>query len=158
MATVTDRLMDKDAMSFVDKIGDVFKTLPHLPDGVVEFFVKVAPWLAIISAVLSLLAGPVIGLLGTLGSVLTLNPVLMIGTLGTAALMIINAVLMFMAFKPLQNREKKGWVLMFWAEVLGLVASVIGVVFTVNGGSVITNVIITLLSFYFLFEMRPKYK
>jgi hypothetical protein len=158
MASYTDRLTDSEAMGFISKVEEPFKSLPHLPKGISEFFVKVAPWLALIGAILGLISGPVIGILGTFATLMTLSPVLMIAIIVSAVLTIINSILLLMAFTPLKNREMKGWVLLFWSEMLGLISSI---VFLLDGSgsvsSLISTLIGTLIGFYILFEMKPFY-
>jgi len=156
MAEIMDKLTNSEAMGFIDKVAEPFKNLPHLPKGIVEFFVNIAPWLAIIGAVLGLIAGPVVGLVGTFGTLLSLNPMVLITTVVTVVVTLANSVLLFMAFNPLKNREMKGWVLLFWSQVLGIISSVMTIV-TGGYSSVIGIVIATLIGFYILFEMRPFY-
>ncbi len=150
-----DMLMSKDAMGFIAKIEDAFKSLPHMPKGFNEFLVKIAPWLAIIGAVLSVLAVP--ALLGVMALVsFTLSPLTEITLVIDLVAIIADAVLLFMAFGPLKNRELKGWVLLFWSSVLGIVSTVASVIDS-HGGGVVTAIIVLLIRWYFLFEMKPYY-
>ncbi len=157
MSSLKARLTDAEAMKIIDQVGDVFKSLPKLPEGIVEFFVKVAPYLALIGAVLSIVAGPLVGLLGSFASLITLNPLYFVMTLVSVVLMLAQAVLLFMAFKPLKDRELNGWVYLFWSEALGVVSGVLSIV---NGS--VSSLIFTLfwaaVWFYVLFQMRPFYK
>jgi hypothetical protein len=157
MAALTDRLTDSEAMSFIAKVEDVFKSFPHLPKGVSEFFVKVAPYLAIIGAVLGLIGGPVVALFGSLASVLSLNPVYMLLTIVDAVIIIVSSVLLLMAFKPLKDREMKGWIYLFWSEVLSLVSSVVSLFGSLGSGNIIGALLGALIGFYILFEMKPFY-
>jgi hypothetical protein len=156
MNGMADKLTDSEAMGFIGKVEEPFKNLPHLPKGLVEFFVKVAPWLALLSAVLSLLFGPIVAILGSLGSLLTLSPMLFIGTVGTAVVMLLNAVLLLMAFKPLQNREMKGWVFLFWSQLLSVVMAVLTLI-EGSGSTIVSTLISTAIGLYVLFEMKPFY-
>ena len=156
MASYTDKLTDAEAMGIISQVEGVFKGLPHLPSGIVDFLVKIAPYMALISGILALLAGPVIGLLGGLGSILSLSPILMISTLGSAIVMIISAILMLMAFGPLKNRQMKGWIFLFWSEAL----SIVNLIFTLMLGEtsgLVGGVIGILIGFYVLFEMKSRY-
>lgn len=150
-----DMLTNKDAMDFIAKVEEPFKSLPHLPKGLVEFFVKLAPWFAIIGAVLSLLAGPLWGLVSVL-SLFSLNPMLVIFTVVSAIVTLLNAVLLFMAFTPLKNREMKGWILIFWSNILGAVVSLLSI-FTGGPSGAVGAVIGILIGLYVLFEMKPFY-
>jgi hypothetical protein len=157
MSGMLDKLMEKDSMKFIDQVGEVFKSLPHLPDGIVEFFVKVAPWLALLGAILTLLTGPLAALLGTFASLVTLSPLVLVGTIVTLVLSLAQVVLLFMAFNPLKNRELKGWVYLFWSEMVSVATSVVLAVAWMNFGSLIGTVIGTAIGLYILFEMKSKY-
>ncbi len=152
MQKIMEMIMSKDAMNVVAKGENLFKNLPHLPVGVVEFFVKIAPYLALFSAVLGLIFGPIVGLVGLL-SVITLNPFIMLSILGGAVLMFVNVAMMLYAYKPLQNREYKGWLLLFWSEVLTAVTTVLSVL----GNGSIASVIWLIIGFYVLYEIKPAY-
>lgn len=154
MQQYLDRLTDKKSQHFADQIGDVFKTIPHLPQGLVEFFVKVAPYLALLGAILSLVAGPILGLLSVM-SLITLNPLIVLATVLAAILSLVNAVLLFMAFNPLKDRQYRGWMLLFWSQILGLVETVVMIVL---GQSSILSIVMGLIALYVLYEMRPFYK
>ena len=155
MPSIFDRLSDTQAMKFIDQVGDIFKSLPKLPDSILEFIAKVVPYLALLGAILSIIAGPFLTLLGTLGSLLTLNPVLFFSTLVGVAALIAQAVLLFKAFKPLQDREMLGWIYLFWAELL---AAVTGILTSLTSpASVVWNIVWTLFWLYVVFQLRPLY-
>jgi len=156
MQAYLNRLSDKEAMGFINKVGDLYKTLPDLPKGLVEFLVKIAPYLALLSAVVILIFGPFIGLLGTLASILTLSPTYMVWVVLTVVVMLAEAALWIMAFKPLQNREMIGWIYMFWAMALGVVMGAVDLL-NGNAGSLIGSVISALIGYYVLFQMKPFY-
>jgi len=148
-------LMSKDAMDFIAKIEDAFKSLPHLPKGFNEFLVKIAPWLAIIGAILSVLAVP--ALLGVMTLVaFTLSPLTEVALVIDLVAVIADAVLLFMAFGPLKNRELKGWVFLFWSSVLGIISTAASVIDS-HGGGVVPAIIVLLIRWYILFEMKPFY-
>ncbi len=151
-----EQLTSKEAMDFIAKVQEPFKSLPHLPKGVVEFFVKLAPWFALLGAILGLIGGPLIGFFGALGSILGLNPTILIATVVSVVLTIANSVILFMAFTPLKNRELKGWVFIFWSEVIGIVENIVNV-FLSGGAGAVGAILGILIGLYFLFEMRPFY-
>lgn len=156
MQAYLDRLTDSKATEIADKVGDVFKTLPKLPSNIVEFLVKVVPYLALIGAILSIIGGPLLALFGTLASLLTLSPLLMVWTIVSMLVLVATAILMFMAFQPLQNRDMKGWMYLFWAQVLGLAQIVLSLLGG-QGGSLVVSLIVTAFWFYVLFQMRSYY-
>lgn len=155
MQKYLDRLNDKQSQEFADKIGDMFKSLPKLPQGLVEFFVKVTPYLALLGAVLSLLSSPVLGLLTVL-TLITLNPLIVITTLISAVLALVVAVLLFMAYGPLKARQPKGWMLLFWITIIDAIQAVLGLIYSPSG--VIGSLVFLAISFYVLYQMRPWYK
>lgn len=157
MADITAKLTDAKALSFIDQVGDVFKNLPHLPANVIEILVKLAPWLALLGGILGLIAGPLIGILGSLGSLFTLSPYLMVMTIVSAGVTIIGSILLLMAFNPLKERAMRGWILLFWAEML----SVVDIVFSViqgRTGTLFGGILGLVIGFYILFEIRNSYR
>lgn len=155
MPSIFDRLTDDQAMKFIDQVGDIFKSLPKLPEGIVEFIVKIIPYLALIGAVLSIIAGPFLTLLGTLGSLLTLNPLLFFSTILAVVSLIAQAVLLLKAFKPLQDRLMVGWIYLFWAELLAAVTGILSNITT--PASIIWNLVWTAFWLYVVFQLRPSY-
>lgn len=150
----TDRLTDAQSQDFANKVGDIFKSVPHLPKEWVAFLVKIAPVMAIIGAVLSIFAGPVIGLAGVV-SLLSFNPILVLSLLLSAILSLVGGVILFLAYKPLQERKYDGWMLLFWSQVLGFVSSLVGMI---GGHNNLIGAIIGLaIGMYILFEMRSSY-
>ncbi len=153
MSSLFDRLTDDQSLGFIAKMENTFKDLPHLPKGLVEFFVKIAPWLTIIFAILIVVFGP-IGAILSVFTLLSLNPLLFITTLGSVIIALITAVLYFMAFNPLKARELKGWIYLFWAEMLGVVTALLGLL---SGSFTVGTIVGLLIGFYVLFEMKPFY-
>lgn len=147
------RLEDAQSMKFVDQVGDLFKSLPHLPTNITEFLVKIMPYLALLGGILSLLSGPVIALGGLL-TLLTLNPLWFVLSLVSAILAVVTAILMFMAFKPLQDRQMKGWLYIFWTNIASAVLTIIQIIV---GGASVVGLVGMVIGFYILFEMRPFY-
>lgn len=155
MQKYLDQLEDQKAMGVVAQFEDAFKSLPHLPKGITEFLVNIAPYLALLGAVLSILAGPLLGLASVI-SLLTLNPVVVLLTVAAAVITLIQAVLLFLAFSPLQKREMKGWMYMFWVEMLTVVSVVLNI-FSGSMSGLIGGVLGLIIGFYILFEMKPFY-
>ncbi|MBW7955655.1 hypothetical protein H3C66_02880 [Patescibacteria group bacterium] len=157
MADYTEKLTDAKAMGFIDQVGDVFKGLPHLPSSIVDILVKIAPWLALLGGVLGLIAGPLIGILGSLGSIMTLSPYFMFVTIVTMVVTLANSILLLMAFSPLRQQMMRGWVFLFWAQLL----SVVDIVLSLLQGqtaSIVGGLIGLAIGFYILFEIRGSYK
>ncbi len=153
MAALLDRLTDDQAMSLVKKIQDPFMSLPRAPKGFIEFLVKIAPWFALLGGILSIIGGP-LAVLGSLFSLAMLSPMTSLLLIVAAVVSIVNAVLLLMAFGPLKRREMKGWMYIFWGDMLGIAQTILGVI--VGQGSIVSLVFI-LIGVYLLFEMKPFY-
>lgn len=160
-AFVTDTLAGESVKKLTDQIGDVFKGVPHLPKGLVEFFVKVAPWAALLW-----------GIVQAMGSFSLLNQglgggsamqrwaydiagfdrtyFLVIGIIG-----LVSAALLLLAFKHLRERVMTGWMLLFWNMVVSIAGAAFGLLYATSG--VIWTVFWILVGLYVLFEMRPYY-
>ncbi|MBW7944122.1 hypothetical protein H3C70_01880 [Patescibacteria group bacterium] len=157
MADYTEKLTDAKAMGFIDQVGDVFKGLPHLPTAIIDILVKIAPWLALLGGVLGLLAGPLIGVLGSIGSILTLSPYFMFITIVTTVVTLVSSILLLMAFSPLRKRAMRGWVFLFWSQMLSAVDIVLSLL-QGQTGSIVGGLIGFAIGLYILFEIRASYK
>lgn len=129
------QLTDKKAQSFADQIGNVFKGTPHLPQGIVDFLVKIAPWLVVLGGVVNVLSG-LSAVLG--GDSYGRMAYRMLGVNSTYFMIsgvfaIVLGALYLMAFSPLKEKKMEGWMYMFWAEMLAVVKSVF-VIFFVGSG------------------------
>lgn len=154
MQALMRQLTSKKAQGFAEQIGQPFKGLPHLPKNLVDLLVKLAPFFALIGAVLSLFASPILGLL-SIASVVFLNPFLVLSIFVTGVIALLNALLLFLAFKPLQAREQTGWMLMFWSNMLSIIQTIYHLFY---GGQGIGSILGILIGLYFLYELRPAYK
>lgn len=154
-----DRLTDAKAQAIALKFEEPFKKLPHLPEGLVDFFATVAPWLVglggllnIVSGLASILNSGNMGMFGWAAPLVQLNPAYFIIT---GVVQIITGVISLAAFNPLRERQLRGWMLIFWTTILGLVHSIIGIAFGYS--NIVGLVIGALIGFYILFEMKRKY-
>ncbi|EKD86011.1 MAG: hypothetical protein ACD_37C00530G0001, partial [uncultured bacterium] len=145
----------------VIKLDQVVKTLesyyskaPSLPVGAREFIVSITPWLSLIFGVLIVLAS-----LSAFGLSAVFSPFATVaggagyatGLMVAAVLGIAQGVLMVVAFPSLKKRVTRGWMLIFWVEVIALVGSFV----TLNVSSVVMGVIVAVIAFYFLFQIKP---
>lgn len=147
-----DQFIQQPAMlRLLETINKLFDKLPRLPRVIGKVLVFLAPWLALISGVLGLLAGPLASLLGLL-SLITLKPMIILDYVSVSIIMIINTFLMFKAFKPLKAKDMRGWIYLFWSNILWLIS---GVIDTLLGKQDILPLVISnLIGFYLLFEMK----
>lgn len=156
-----DKLTGKEAMGMVKSVEGVFKNVPHLPKGVVDFLVSVAPWLTGLGGVLSIYGGVTsLFLTGRRNELMMyidryagVNSAYF-AVLGLFALVV--GVLYLMAFKPLKAMKMTGWMYLFWGNVLGIVQGIASLLF--GFGGIVGTVIGAAIGFYFLFEVKPRYK
>ena len=74
---------------------------------------------------------------------------------------VIEFILLIMAIRPLREKQKKGWVLMFGVLLLGAVSAVVSALITLSVFNFIQSIIFSALwlaiSAYFLFEIRSEF-
>lgn len=149
--------MNKQLKPLVKTLDENYAKLPALPKGVNEFIVSVAPWLALIFGVLAVFAG-----LGAFGVLTALSPVAAVAGAGqyafagllAAVVLLVQGGIDLWAFPFLKARKEKGWNLMFYSLLLGVVSSVV----TLNVGSVVGGVVGALIGYYFLYQVKSYYK
>ena len=136
----------KDMVGFFDYY--LVKKAPfQLPDAVKEFIVKFGPW---ITAMLLIRWLP--ALFRVFGVSVAYGPydVGGFGLLWSVALCVYLA-LMVLALPGLFARKMSGWTLMFYAQVVSVVSSLVSY-------QVVGALIFGLISFYILFQIRSLYK
>jgi len=136
----------------IKSLDDIFKKFPPLPANARETLFKIAPYLALIFGILGILAA-----LSGLGLLTAFAPLaVMGGTKGygiayvSAIGLAISSVMMLIAYPGLKAGKIGGWNLLFYSEIVNIVASVL----SISIGSMITAVI----AFYILFQIKAKYK
>jgi hypothetical protein len=125
------------------------KKAPQLPHGLKAFLVKVAPYLTLLGVLFSipavlLLFGLSIGF-GGYGS--------MMGGAGATlggVLTVIVIVLQIIALPGLFKPSPKGWTMIFYASLIGLLQNLLMM-------NWIGFVLGAIISFYFLFQLKPFY-
>ena len=161
-----------DAIKKIEgKIGLLFKDLPALPDSSREALVGVWPWIALVFGVLQLLAAwalwnlvRVADNVGVLYSSFYVKyPAAISGMdrtiiyLGIIVL-IVDAVILLMAYPELKKRSRRGWDLLFLGALLNVAYSVVSLFIDSRGfGSFIFSLIGSAVGFYLLFQVRGKY-
>lgn len=153
MAKQTQPTITEHADNLSNKLEGFFVgSLPALPDNIKEFIVKVGPYITLVMMVMLL---PVIVAGLGLGAIVT--PLSFLGGVGTGFGFILSMVFAFgglilnlMALPGLFKREKRSWKLIYYATLLSLVDDLI----TFRLGGLIIS---TLVSFYFLFQVKGKY-
>ncbi|MDQ5962557.1 MAG: hypothetical protein QG653_364 [Patescibacteria group bacterium] len=137
----------------IKKLEDFFAKAPHLPNDIREIIVKIAPYLAIIGIVFSVLALPALFSIFTIGA-----PAMMMAGGGgfggmillTGLFAVANMVLLILAFPGLQKRQASGWNYVFYSVLLGAVQSILAF-------NLVGLIVFTTLSLYILFEVKHFY-
>jgi len=151
--------------------GDKFPV--QLPKAAREWIVKVSPWLALIGGVLGLWASwsfwqaghyvnKLVEWANTLstaygGSATSTH----LGLMWYIALVVLllQSVLMLLAFPGLRDRKKSGWNLIFLSSRVSLVLGLVQLFVSGYGfGSLVGSLIGAAISFYILFQIRSYYK
>jgi hypothetical protein len=152
-----------------------FKNAPKMSDSSKETLVKIFPWLALAGGILQLLgalslwrwarvADDYVDYANSLSRAFGGDDVastrmdmwIWIGLI----VLIVQAVVLLLAFPKLQRREKSGWDLLFLSGVIGVVYAIVSVFMEYRGGvgGLIFNLLISAVIFYLLFAARDKYK
>lgn len=133
-----------------------FEKLPHLPESWKNVIVKVAPWLSLIFGILSCIALLGAGLFGVLLSPLIALSKGFFGILLFVSILLslITSIFSILAFKPLQQMKKIGWDYSFYAFVISVISTVLGMVMPSNS---IGSIVGILIGAYVIFEVRGKY-
>ncbi len=155
-----------------DSLEKVFKDLPPLPESTREGLAKIWPWLALIGGVLQLLGALALWQLAdwservndlatslynagyNIGPTSFDKTIIYIGAL----MLVVQAVILLMAFPRLQKREKAGWDLLFLAGLINLVYGVVQIFTYHRGiGNFFFSLVVSAVIFYLLFQIRGKF-
>ncbi len=133
------------------------KKAPQLPEGVRNFIVMIAPWLILISVILSIPA--LLALIGISSFVVPMSAMMGYGGyLGGGAmwtvsmvLLAITVVLEALAIPGLFKKAKSAWNLVFYSVLVSLLSSLVVL-------NLVGFIISALISFYILFQIRSSYR
>lgn len=141
-------------------LDDVFKNIPPLPPEARKGLATAMPWLALASGVISLVvalslyqaATRIDYIFGYATPVTGISQVIWAGIV----VLVLQAVLSFVAFPALRTNKKRGWDLML---LMALVSVVYGVIYNlfvygVNVGGFIFSLIGSAVGLYLLFQVR----
>ncbi len=151
----------KQADDLLVTLEDAFKGFPKLPKGFTDFVVAIAPWVALIFGVITLLGmvfGSLIGFIGSIAYLFTGAPIRAVVLLVVIAIGIAEGVLMVLSFKPLQKREMEGWRLMGYVNLLGVASAIVSFVGSWSIVSLVWSAIMMAIGFYILFQIKHYYK
>lgn len=157
MSTHTNQA--KDALSKLEGLFEEYlgHKAPAMPDNIKDTLVSFAPYLAILSVVLTVPAlfaligigtavGPFTAFLGA-GYMMQYSFSYMVG----AGTLLVSAVFAALAIQGLFKREMKAWRLMYYSSLISFVASVLQ-------GSVMSALVGLVIGMYILFQVREKYR
>jgi hypothetical protein len=158
--------MIKQLKPLLKVLDENYAKAPALPKKWTDIIVNFAPWLALLSGVLGLIFGAMgliasLSLFGLMASVaplgvygVTYGPQYIIAVVVGALVLLATGVLSLMAYSSLKTRKEKGWNLIFYVLVLGIVSSIA----TLNVFSIVMSVVVALIEYYFLYQVKAYYK
>lgn len=156
------------------QLEGTFKDLPQLSDSTRETLANIWPWLALIGGIVQLWAAWILyALTSVASSYLDAINSLSLATTGQnigptgldktiiylgIILLIVDAVILLMAFPLLQKRSRRGWDLLFLAALINLAYGVLQI-FTYQRGfmTFVGSLIGSFIAFYLLFQIRGKF-
>lgn len=153
-----------------NKLAGAFKDLPQLSASSKEALAKFWPWLALIAGIVQLLAALTLWRLLRLGDVtndITLyysgvaagpsafdKTVIYLGV----AMLVVDAVILLIAYPHLKRRAKQGWDLLFLGTLVYAAYSVLQIFTYQRGiGDFIFGLLGSAIGFYLLFQVREKF-
>lgn len=132
------------------------KKAPALPENIKEIIVKIAPYLTIISLIVTIPA--LFILLGLGGVVTTMAPLGgMRGVQSTTAVwlsllfLIPVVILEAMAIPGLFSRSQKAWKFLYWAQIISVISSLVQL-------QLFNAILSAIIGFYILFQIKSHYK
>lgn len=153
------------ALKLIDQVEAPFRQLPHIPAGVSRFLANLMPWASILVGLFSLFSvlalTPLIfgasTLINSLSVMVDSTPYL-IGNINpiyyvlSAVLLLMDGLLLLVAFPALRRKELRGWALVFWSNVVSSIHTLVGMAFA--GDEIVTGLLGILIAFYVLFEVK----
>jgi hypothetical protein len=157
-----------------DKLAEVYKPAPAMPDHAKETTVKALPWVALVFGILQLLgalalwhlaraAATLTDYANSLSSYYNVQPVRLSGLDKTVIylgliVLVIDAALLLWAFSRLRSRAKLGWDLLFLSVLINVLYAVVALFINARGlGGFVIGVIESATALYFLYQIRSKY-
>lgn len=139
---------------YVKMMEEWFSKLPPLPTNVKDILVKLAPWFALIFGIIGILGSiAATGFLTVLSPFIALGGGLGVATGGIVAgvLGLVGSVLTLMAYPGLRDRKMMGWKYSFYSQLTSVVAALVGL-------NLVGAVVSALIGFYILFQIKSYYK
>jgi predicted neutral ceramidase superfamily lipid hydrolase len=163
----------KELQKVENSLGKLFESAPKIPESGRESVAKAMPVIALVFGILQLVGAysvwrlsRVVEALDSLARAISVNynqnygisafdkTLIYIGVL----VLVVDAVILLMAYDPLSKRKKKGWDLLFLGALLNVAYGVLSVFINGRGvGSLIVSLIGSGLGMWLLFQIRGKY-
>jgi len=164
-------------MEFISKLEKIVlgwaKNVPHLPAAGQKWLGDNVWWIALIGAILSGIAALVtlgafftaISLLSAVSSIYyvssTYTSIAVLTSAVSLVFLIINGLLLAFAVKPLQLKQKKGWVLLFMTLLVEALSVVLNAVLSFSVVGFIIRILFGAIGIaiaaYFIFEIHGQF-
>ncbi len=151
-------------------LAGLFKNAPKMSSSAKETLAKAWPWIALVFGVLQLWAAWILwDLVRAVDKVSTYFGVYLSDVYGYSskdkffiylglAVLVLDAVILLMAYPKLVKRQKKGWELIFLGALLNGVYSVLNLFISGRGFSDFFFALLgSAIGFYLLFQVKEKY-
>jgi hypothetical protein len=142
-----------DITSMLGKLEDtlaeyLIDKAPALPKNIKDILVAIIPWFTLIGVILSVPL--LLAALGLSAFVLPFAYTSMHQNIFGLLLLLVTVVLEAMAIPGLMKKQRQGWVWLFYADLVGIISTVLSL--SIGG------IIGTIIAFYILFQVREYYK
>ncbi len=136
----------------------------QLPENARKGLVTALPWVALVLGILQLFAA--LGLWGFIGAASVALYGAGLGVAATTwmpiiwlslAIVLVEAVMLLVAFPKLKDNKKSGWKIMLWIAFLNLAYAVVSLFGMQGFPSFIMNVLAVAIGMYLLFQIRSHY-
>lgn len=138
-------------MILVNFLDTLYSKLPSFSQELRQFLIKILPWIALIfgllitfASIMDIIGTPFLSVLSPGEGVGIFQKLMIVNVIG-----VFEGVFMLFAFKPLKRKQKKGWRLLFWSQLLWIIAALI---------SLSPSFILGFIFFYPLFQVRESYR
>jgi hypothetical protein len=139
-------------------LDESYAKLPALPKKWTDLIVHCSPWLALLGAIAALLIafGLYQGMtyVNTFAFYAGVSSGFSIPVILAIVVLLVWAVIYFLAFSPLKARKEKGWNLILY----GMLLSVLSDVVRLSIGDIIFGIVGFLIGYYFLYQVKSYYK
>lgn len=158
-----------------NQLEGIFKSAPKIPENGRKSIVEIMPWVALVFGILQLLAAwALYGLTTVASGYIELADQISrsVGGRGVGLssgektiiysgiiLVLIDAVILLIAFPKLQQKLKSGWDLLFLGSLINVVYAIVSIFMSGRGVSnFILSLIGSIVGFWLLFQIKSHYK